>query len=48
MVLETLPFSFKMDKGILKYYRVSIWKSKVLYQEDQEQQHRIRKVQEKE
>ena len=30
MILETLPFSFGMDKRILKFYRVFIWKSKVL------------------
>ena len=30
MILETLPFSLKMDKGKLKVYRVFIWKSKVL------------------
>ena len=31
MILETLPFFFGMAKGILKDYRVFIWKSKVLY-----------------
>ena len=30
MILETLPFSFRMVKGILKDYSVFIWKSKVL------------------
>ena len=30
MILEILPFSFWMTKGILKDYRVFIWKSKVL------------------
>ena len=30
MILETFPFFFGMDKGILKDYRVFIWKSKVL------------------
>ena len=30
MILETLPFSLEMAKGILKDYRVFIWKSKVL------------------
>ena len=30
MILETLPFSFEMTKGILKDYRVFIWKLKVL------------------
>ena len=26
MILETLPFSFEMAKGILKDYRAFIWK----------------------
>ena len=30
MILETLTFSFRMAKKILKYYKVFIWKSKVL------------------
>ena len=30
MILETLSFSFRMVKGILKDFRVFIWKSKVL------------------
>ena len=30
MILETLSYSFKVAKGILKDYRVFIWKSKVL------------------
>ena len=30
MILETLPFPFRMAKGILKDYRVFIRKSKVL------------------
>ena len=30
MILEALSFSFEMAKGILKDYRVFIWKSKVL------------------
>ena len=30
MILETLPSSFGMAKGILKDYKVFIWKSKVL------------------
>ena len=30
MILETFPFSFRMAKGILKDYRVFVWKSKVL------------------
>ena len=30
MILETFPFSFRMAKGILKDYRVFIWKLKVL------------------
>ena len=30
MILKTLSFSFGMAKGILKDYRVFIWKSKVL------------------
>ena len=31
MILETLPFSFRMAKGILKDYSVFIWKSNVLF-----------------
>ena len=31
MILETLPFSFRMARGILKDYKVFIWKSKVLH-----------------
>ena len=31
MILETLPFSFRMVKGILKDYSVFIWKSNVLF-----------------
>ena len=30
MILEALSFSFEMAKGILKDYRMFIWKSKVL------------------
>ena len=30
MILETLTFSLRMAKKILKYYKVFIWKSKVL------------------
>ena len=30
MILETLSFFFRMVKGILKDFRVFIWKSKVL------------------
>ena len=30
MILKTLPFSFGVVKGILKDYRVFIWKLKVL------------------
>ena len=30
MILETLPFSFRMEKEILKDYKVFIWKSKIL------------------
>ena len=31
MILEALLFSIEMAKGILKGYRVFIWKSKVLH-----------------
>ena len=30
MILETLPFSFRMEKEILKDYKVFIWEPKVL------------------
>ena len=31
MILETLTFSLRMAKKILKNYKVFIWKSKVFY-----------------
>ena len=50
MILEVLPFSFRMAKRTLKDYRVFIWKSPVLQVllSRKEEQYKIRKVQEKE